>query len=135
MIVECVRKASGWQDSNEDSDMISMYAQPSTFALLCKIATAVCMMLHDNMISLCSSIIVGAPRGNRDPPPPQDDNLYNLPYGVVYNCPVNPGVCEGLIGGEAAGERLYDNTGMQICTCLCTADWPFRRPISVILVV
>ena len=67
-------------------------------------------------ICLPFSIIVGAPKGSHTTPPP-NAGRYNLPYGVVYNCPVNPGVCEGLVGGNNAGNdntgrRPYDNTGM-----------------------
>ena len=36
--------------------------------------------------------------------------LYNLSYGVVYNCPVDQGDCVGFGNGA-----LYDNTG-KVCT-------------------
>ena len=54
---------------------------------------------------------MGAPKGSHTSPPP-NDGIHNLPYGVVYNCPVDPGVCVGLDGGGVAGQRLYDNRGM-----------------------
>ena len=54
---------------------------------------------------------MGAPKGSTIPPP-RDAGRYNLPYGVVYDCPVNPGVCDGLVASGPAGERLYDSRGM-----------------------
>ena len=59
------------------------------------------------------SFIVGAPRGSvvGAMRPNVRVGLYNHSYGVVYNCPVEPGVCAGSSGA------LYDNTG-KVCTHL-----------------
>jgi len=59
---------------------------------------------------------VGAPKGSHTTPPTNSDTRYNLPYGVVYNCPVNPGECQGFTASGTSGQRLYDNTGMLMRT-------------------
>lgn len=50
-------------------------------------------------------IIVSAPRASIDGAP-----LDNT--GAIYECPVNPGSCSGLMGdNNGADERLYDTEG------------------------
>ena len=63
------------------------------------------------MLIILYSFIVGAPRGsvNGLSSTPAATGVYNFPYGVVYSCPVDTGVCEGFNDPDGI---LYDNTGM-----------------------
>ena len=56
------------------------------------------------------SILVSAPRGRNPAEPTNIDVVNDLSYGVIYNCPVLPGVCEGFEGFTP----FFDNTGI-IC--------------------
>ena len=51
--------------------------------------------------------MVGATRPN------VNVGLYNLSYGVVYECPFDQSMCAGYTGDSSG--TLYDNTG-KICT-------------------
>ena len=69
------------------------------------------IVIHCWFDHILYSFIVGAPRGSvngfsRTPP---GVGVYNFPYGVVYSCPVDRGVCEGYNDRDGI---LYDNTGM-----------------------
>ena len=69
----------------------------------------------NHMLIIVCSFIVGAPRGsvNGATNTPPGIGIYNFPYGVVYNCPVDIGVCGGF---NDTGGILYDNTGMLLKT-------------------
>ena len=40
--------------------------------------------------------------------------------GLVYQCPVGPGGCDGILGNNADSDRrLFDGDGKHKCVCVC----------------
>ena len=68
------------------------------------------------MASYFFRIIVSAPYGQASGTQlPRTSS--NDPTGVIYTCPISPGLCEGLTGdGTGDDRRLYDIDGKYVCS-------------------